>query len=167
MSEIKNNTPIEEVEMSEEINKNTIRAYEDDILGGLLAAADFRNNTVPIEIVRNGAVMIKFSIKPLSEEEYLKCRDRHTKFIRNKQLGMKIPEHTDTAQYRNELIYQATIDEDRDKLWNNKAAWKKLNVINGVELIGHILMAGEKDAICDKLDEISGYSTTQEEVAKN
>ena len=153
--------------MSEEINKNTIRAYEDDILGGLLAAADFRNNTVPIEIVRNGAVMIKFSIKPLSEEEYLKCRDRHTKFIRNKQLGMKIPEHTDTAQYRNELIYQATIDEDRDKLWNNKAAWKKLNVINGVELIGHILMAGEKDAICDKLDEISGYSTTQEEVAKN
>lgn len=167
MSDIKNNTPIEEVEMDEEINKNTICAYENDILGGLLAAADYKNDAVPIEIVRNGVVLIRFSIRPLSEEEYHKCRERHTKYVRNKQLGVKIPDHTNTPQFRNELIYQATIEEDRNKLWNNKDAWKKLDVINGVELVGRILKAGEKDAVCDKLDEISGYSVTQEEVAKN
>ncbi len=167
MSEIKNTTPIEEVEMDEEINKNTIRAYEDDILSGLLAAADFKNDAVPIEIVREGGVLLKFSIRPLSEEEYHKCRERHTKYVRNKSLGVKIPEYTNTVQYRNELIYQATIDEDRDKLWNNKDAWKKIDVINGVELIGRVLKAGEKDAVCDKIDEISGYNAVQEETAKN
>ena len=170
MSDIKNNAPIEEVEMDEEINKNTIRAYENDILSGILAAADYKNSEdeiVPIEIARNGAVLIKFHIRPLSEEEYHKCRERHTKYVRNKQLGVKIPDHTNTAQFRNELIYQATIEEDRNKIWNNKDAWKKLDVLSGVELVGRVLKAGEKDAVCDKLDEISGYSVTQEEVAKN
>ena len=110
MSETKKNTAIEEVEMDKETNEGIMRTYEDDILGGLLAAADYINDEdeiVPIEIARNGVVLIKFRIRPLSEEEYVKCKNRHTKYIRNKQIGIKIPEDTDTAMYRNALIYQA------------------------------------------------------------
>lgn len=170
MSETKKNTAIEEVEMDKKTNEGIMRTYEDDILGGLLAAADYINDEdeiVPIEIARNGVVLIKFRIRPLSEEEYVKCKNRHTKYIRNKQIGIKIPEDTDTAMYRNALIYQATIPEDREKVWDNKAAWKKLDVLNGTELIGKVLKAGEKDAVCDKIDTISGYSAMAEEVAKN
>ena len=69
--------------------------------------------------------------------------------------------------YRNALIYEATIEEDREKIWDNKQAWKQLDVMSGAELIGRVLKAGEKDAVCDKIDEISGYSAMAEEVAKN
>lgn len=170
MSETKKNTPVEEVEMGAEADKNLIRSYEDDILGGLLAAANFQNDEdeiVPIEIARNGVVLLKFRIRPLSEDEYSKCKNRYTKYVRNKQIGIKLPEDTDSVMYRNALIYQATVDEDRAKLWDNKEAWHKLDVINGVELIGKVLKAGEKDAVLEKIDEISGYSSVLEETAKN
>ena len=170
MSETKKNTPVEEVEMGAEADKNLIRSYEDDILGGLLAAANFQNDEdeiVPIEIARNGVVLLKFRIRPLSEDEYSKCKNRYTKYVRNKQIGIKLPEDTDSVMYRNALIYQATVDEDRAKLWDNNEAWRKLDVINGVELIGKVLKAGEKDAVLEKIDEISGYSSVLEETAKN
>lgn len=159
-----------EVEMDDEVNKNTILTYENDILGGLLAAANFQNDEdeiVPIEIARNGVVLLKFRIRPLSEDEYSKCKNRYTKYVRNKQIGIKLPEDTDSVMYRNALIYQATVDEDRTKIWDNKEAWRKLDVINGVELIGKVLKAGEKDAVLEKIDEISGYSSVLEETAKN
>lgn len=170
MSETKKTTPVEEIEMGAEADKNLIRSYEDDILGGLLAAANFQNDEdeiVPIEIARNGVVLLKFRIRPLSEDEYSKCKNRYTKYVRNKQIGIKLPEDTDSVMYRNALIYQATVDEDRTKLWDNKEAWRKLDVINGVELIGKVLKAGEKDAVLEKIDEISGYSSVLEETAKN
>jgi len=170
MSETKINASVEEIEMGAEADKNIIRSYENDILGGLLAAANFQNDEdeiVPVEIARNGVVMLKFRIRPLSEDEYNKCKNRYTKYVRNKQIGIKLPEDTDNVMYRNALIYQSTVDEDRAKLWDNKEAWRKLDVLNGVELIGKVLKAGEKDAILDKIDEISGYSSVLEETAKN
>lgn len=164
------NANTENVEMSEEATQNLIRSYEDDILGGLLAAAGFDENedeVVPIEIVRNGVTLLKFRIHPLSEADYSACSKRHTKYVRNKQVGIRIPEETDKIAYRSDLIYTATVAEDRAKLWDNKTAWKKLDVLSGVELIDRVLKAGEKDAVCDKIDEISGYSASTEEVAKN
>ena len=161
---------IEEIETDEETTRNTLRSFEDDILGGLLAAASFANDAdeiVPIEIVRNKQLLIKFRIRPLAEEEYVKCKNRYTKYVRNKNIGIKIPEDTDTAMYRNALIYQATIAEDREKIWDNKQAWRQLDVVSGTQLIGKVLKAGEKDAVCDKIDEISGYSSMAEETAKN
>lgn len=169
MADTKKN-PIEEVEMDEETTQNTLRTYENDILGGLLAAANYKHDEdeiVPIEVARNGVVLLKFRIRPLSEDEYVKCKERFTKYVRNKQIGIKVPEDTDSASYRSALIYEATVDEDREKLWNNKEAWKKLDVLTGYELIGKVLKPGEKDAILSKLDEISGYSSALEEVAKN
>lgn len=170
MAETKKNDNVEEIEVDEETTAGTLRTFEDDILGGLLAAANFKEDEDeihPVEIVRNGVLLLKFSIRPLSEDEYTKCKERYTKYVRNKQIGIKVPEDTDTASYRSALIYQATIAEDRAKIWDNKEAWKKLDVINAVELIGRVLKPGEKDAILNKVDEISGYSSALEEVAKN
>jgi hypothetical protein len=161
---------IEEIELTEEENKGQLRAYEDDILKGLLAAANFKteeDNIQTIEIARNGVVLFKFRIRPLTEEEYQACKEKYTKYVRNKQLGIKFPEHTDTVRYRSALIYQATVDEDRAKIWDNKNAWKAINVLNGVDLIDKTLLAGEKDAVLELIDKISGYSVTAEETIKN
>ncbi|MCD8195885.1 MAG: hypothetical protein LUE24_02980 [Lachnospiraceae bacterium] len=158
------------LDMEDEATRNLVRSYEDDILGGLLAAAgytDSEDEIQPITIVRNGVTLLNFRIRPLSEEEYNACSKRHTKYIRNKQIGIRIPEETDKIAYRSDLIYTATVKEDREKVWNNKAAWKKLDVLSGIELIDRVLKAGEKDMICDKIDEISGYSSSTEETAKN
>lgn len=158
------------VEMTEEAKKAMIRQYEDDILGGLLAAANYKESedeTANIEVVRNGAVVLAFRIRPLGEEEYLKCKKDNTNYKRNKNLGTRIAESVDAARYRAQLIYEATVEEDREKIWMNRDAWKKLNVLNGIDLVEVVLKAGEKDEILQKLDEISGYKPNLEDVAKN
>lgn len=85
----------------------------------------------------------------------------------NKQLGTRVAESVDAARYRAQLIYEATVEEDRDKIWDNRDAWKNLNVLNGTDLVEVVLKSGEKDEILAKLDEISGYQPTMEDVAKN
>lgn len=167
----KNTDNINEVEFTEEENKAQIREYyEDDILGGLLASAGFKDNEAeihPIEIERDGKVVLKFHIRPLADSEYNKAKENNSKYAKNKQLGIKFIESTDNSRYRSELIYIATIEEDRKKIWDNKEAWKKLNVLSGTDLVGIVLKAGEKAAVLELLDSISGYSIVLEGTAKN
>lgn len=160
----------ETIEMTEESKKATVRKYEDDILGGLMAAAAYKtddDDTAKIEIKRGGAVVLTFRIRPMGEEEYLECKKKNTNYKRNRQLGTKIAESVDAARYRAQLIYEATVDEDREKIWDNRDAWKNLNVLNGVDLVEVVLKAGEKDEILNTLDKISGYQPSLEDVAKN
>jgi hypothetical protein len=163
-------TKVDEIKLTEEENKGQLRAYENDILKGLLAAANFKGeeeNIHPVEIARNGVVLFTFRIRPLSEEEYNRCKEKNTKYVRNKNLGIRFPENTDSVRYRSALLYQATVEEDRAKIWDNKEAWKALNVLNGIDVIDKTLLAGEKDAVLDLIDKISGYVVTAEETAKN
>ncbi|WHH58312.1 hypothetical protein [Petroclostridium sp. X23] len=159
-----------ENDVDTEITKEEILMSEQDLLQGLLAAAEDKedtSNALPIEIARKGKVLFRFRIRPLGEDEYNKQREKATKYVRNKSMGgLKMPESTDAVRYRSYLIYTATIEEDRKKLWDNKEAWTQLKVINGPDLIDKVLLAGEKDAILEKLDEISGYSSNIEEVSK-
>lgn len=171
-NKIKNHDVIQDADLTKEEAISQFRTYEGDILKGLLAAADFRegeNNITPIEIVRGGVVLFTFRLRPLSEEEYNLCKEKNTKYVRNKQLGIKFPEDTNATRYRSQLIYEATVEEDRSKVWDNKEAWRAptINVTNGIDMIDKVLRAGEKDAVLNRIDEISGYSSTPEEIAKN
>ena len=142
------------VEMTEDEKKATVRKYENDILGGLMAAAAYKTDAeeaVPIEIKRNGAVVLSFRIRPMGEDEYLKCKKDNTNYKRNKQLGTRVAESVDAARYRAQLIYEATVEEDRDKIWDNRDAWKNLNVLNGIDLVEVVLKSGEKDEILSNI----------------
>lgn len=166
----KNTDNTTEVQMSAEEAKANVRMYEDDILGGLMAAAAYKTDmdeVAKIQIVRHKAVVLEFRIRPLSEEEYARIRKKNTNFKRNKANGLRIAESVNSSDYRSELIYAATIDEDREKIWDRTDAWDKCNVVNGIGLVDVVLKAGEKDAILEKLDEISGFTPSMEEVAKN
>ncbi len=153
-----------------EAKKDVFRMNEKDILSALLAAGSYKQSeedTATIEIIRNKTVLFTFRIRPLGESEYLKCRKNNTTYKRNKSVGTRVAESVDAARYRAQLIYEATIPEDREKIWNNHEAWEAFSVLNGIDLIEFVLMAGEKDRIIDKIDEISGYTMTEEETAKN
>lgn len=160
----------ESEEMKGEELKEFTRKYEDDILGGLIAAASYKTSeedTAEIQIVRNGDVVLSFRIRPLSEEEFMKCRKDNTDYKRNRQTGVKVAERVDAARYRAQLIFTATVDDDREKIWCNRKAWEKLAVLNGIDLVEVVLKAGEKDMIIDKLEEISGYQNDMETTVKN
>jgi len=168
---------VEAVEFTEEETKNQLTSQllmnEKDMIAGLLEAANFKTDEQQrIEIVRGEKLYFAFRIRPLSEDEYDRCKTKHTKYVRNKQLGIKLPEDTNTVKYRAALIYQATIEEDRNKLWDNRTVWKTLEqsgfqIMNGLDVIESVMLGGEKDRIIDAIDKLSGYESNLEEVAKN
>lgn len=155
--------------MSDQENKQIapeeLLSHETDILRGLLdAATSTEEERKVIEIARKGKVFFRFSIRPLTEAEYNACRDKATKYKKNRRLGgIKMPDDTDAARYRSFLIYEATTLEDQKKVWNNKAAWDQLNVISGVQLIDKVLLPGEKEAVIEQIDRLSGYDLDEEE----
>ncbi len=164
---------IREIETSEEDTKKLILSNEEDFIQGLIDASEFaEEETQRVEIVRNGRLYFAFRIRPLSSEEYEKCKKKSTKYVRNKQFGMRLPEDTNRVKYLSSLIYEATVEEDRKKLWDNKRAWDTLNakkdrIMNGLDVIECVLKAGEKDAIIEAIDKLSGYGPNIEEVVKN
>lgn len=165
---------VEDREFTQEETNNQMRVFEEDFVQGLIAAADFKTDeTQKVEIIRNGNVYFAFTIRALGESEYDKCKTKHTKYVRNKQLGIKLPEDTNTVKYRCALIYEATVQGDRDKLWDNKKVWDALNtkgcqIMNGLDVIEYSLKSGEKDKVIEYIDKLSGYEDSNlEEVAKN
>lgn len=164
---------VKEYETNEEDTKAMIRANEEDFIQGLIDAAEFASKeTQRIEIIREGRLFFAFNIRPLSSQEYEKCKKKYTKYVRNKQLGMKLPEDTDRIKYQSAIIYEATVDEDKRILWDNHKVWDALNakkerIMNGLDVIEYSLKAGEKDKILEAIDKLSGYESNLEEVAKN
>ena len=154
-------------------DRELVRSYEGDLLGGLLAAAGYREQEIyTINIIRNGVKFFSFRVHPLSEEEILACVRRHTKYGRNRRLGTREQQDFKRAEYRCDIIYTATVPEDQKAVWgDNNGLWRKLDVLNGPQAIEKILKAGEKDRVCDKIEEISGYTDeeaeSEVETAKN
>lgn len=164
---------VDDTEYTEEEAKSVVKANEENFIQGLIDAAGFNaNETQRLEIVRGGRLFFAFNIHPLTAADYNRCKEKHTKYVRSKQLGMKLPETTDSVKYRSEIIYQATTEDDRKKLWGNKAIWnalleKGLQIMGPLDVIEYCLKAGEKDRIIDAIDKLSGFESDLEEVTKN
>ena len=143
---------------------------ENAMLRGLIEAGkekDDESTYRKIQIKRAGVLKFMFRIRPVSEEESIKCHDHASKFGPRKRGQPQRDIETNQSLFRSWLIYTATVDEDRKKLWDNKKAQEALNVLQGVEMIDAVLLSGEKDRIIDVINEISGYGDDMEETAKN
>ena len=165
---------VEEREFTPEQTANQMQMSESDILNGMIQAAGFRaTEKETIEIKRDEQTLFTFRIHALSEQEYDKCRRKATKFVRNKQLGIKMPEDTNNIYYRALLIYTATEKEDRAQTWDNKQLWEALgklgySILTGTDVIDAVLLPGEKADVIERLDRLSGFKTdVLEEVTKN
>ncbi len=145
---------------------------ENDLLNGLLEAASFKTDSSSyktVQVKREGKLLFEFRIRPLEEEEIQSCRKKCTKMVQNPG-GRHLPKiegDVDYVKVRSWKIYTATVEEDRKKIWDNNVIKQRLNVLQGVDVIDACLMAGEKDTICDIIDDISGYGVSREDYIKN
>ena len=153
MSEAKKNAALPD---QEEVLQN-----ERSLLQGLIEAGNFKNDEEMqerIEIRRGGKFLFAFTVRALDEEEQGICRKKATKMFPN-PAGRKLPPiegATDWVKFRSWKIYMATIDEDKNKIWDNQDFANKLDVLTAVDMIDKVLRPGEKTAVCDVIDRLSG-----------
>ena len=160
----------EQTDGVEQPSQEQILMSESELLRGPIEAGTEKDSEAAyerIQIRRNGKLKFEFRIRPISEDESLACHDHATKFAPRKRGQPKREIETNMSKFRSWLIYTATVDEDRAKLWDNKQAQQAFNVLQGVDLIDCVLLSGEKDRIIDRINEISGYSDEADETAKN
>ena len=79
----------------------------------------------------------------------------------------KRTEELDNARYLAQAIYTATLEADKNRLWNNREVWNKLNVATGVDVVNQVLTPGEKAKIGEVLLDIGGYDDELDDLIKN
>lgn len=166
-NDVTENNVIEE-DFTEEETMDQIRANEDSLLEGLLAAADYAaNEEATIEIIRGGKLYFSFTIHPLSEETLYKIRKLHTTYEKNRRTGLKAPGEVDVAKFRCSMIYNATVDKDKAAIWDNKNLQEALkrkgyHIINALDVIEAVLLQGEKEKIMEVIDRLCGYGDDED-----
>lgn len=164
---------VREENFSEKETQGQLLTVENDFISGMLAAAAYKNDELrQINIIRDGKLYFSFKVHALGEEEANKCRKKYTKYVRNKQIGIKFAEETDTAKFRSSLIYHATVEEDRIKLWDNQQVWEGLRkqgvlVVTALDVIEAVLLGGEKDRVIDEINKLSGFDSENLEEVEN
>lgn len=163
---------IEVMENDTPVSTDELLINEAEILKALTDSEQHSDLIETIE-VKFGKTVFRFRIRPLSEKEWDKCRERNTKYAKNRRLGgMRLPESTNTTGYHSDLIYTATVEEDRAKLWDNKRLWAAVNALTGTDMVDKLIpYAGKKQAIVDRIERLSGYDDDDdngyEETVKN
>lgn len=154
----------EETGMAKALHKGK----EEDIVTALLKAADFRNDEdliTPIEIKRHGDTLFSFKVRPVSDGEAAFVRKKARKMVPN-PAGKRLPKiegDFDTPKFNSWLIYVATVDEDKERVWGQREIMDKYDLMEPWETVGIVLTAGEKNAIVDIITEISGMSDEGED----
>ena len=167
-----NTQEVREEEFTEKETQGQLLTVENDFIAGMLAAAYKTDEIVQFDIVRGGKLYFSFRIHALGEEEANKCRKKYTKYVRNKQIGIKFAEETDNAKFRSSLIYHATVEDDRTKLWDNQQVWDGLRkqgvlVVTALDVIEAVLLGGEKDRVIDEINKLSGFDSENLEEVEN
>lgn len=166
------------------ITNEDILNYEQSIIEGLLAAVDEKDQIKKtVAVVRPNPKnpsekkeYFRFDVMGLDEDIYNKCRKQSTSYTKVRQLGnIKMPEETDTAEFRSRLIYEATVPDEKlgnIKIWDRpeikKALEKKYKnrIFSGFEIVNELLLAGEKELVVNLIDTLSGFDSNLEDIAK-
>lgn len=77
--------------------------------------------------------------------------------------GKKIPDEIDQDLYRMQLIYQATTEEGRKELWDNREVWAAKNCRSPLQVIEKATLPGERAALERLIDKISGFGQPDED----
>lgn len=139
------------------------KTVESDIVDALLEAADYyqrEDNMQTIVIRRNDRKLFEFTITPINEDVWRKCRKQN-----NKGRG-RGAEDIDNSRMFAQAIYEATIAEDKQRLWKNKEVQAKLNVASGIDVVNQVLTAGEKIQIINILEKMAGNDVDVDDLIK-
>lgn len=158
--------------MTQEDMQNAAAINESDLLKALKGEGLHQEDTRVITVKFRNATF-SFRVRALTEREYDTCREKSTKYVKNRRMGgMRLPDKTDTVAYHTRLIYTATVDEDREKLWDNKNLWAAVNAVTGTDMVDTLIpMAGKKQQIVEIIEQLSGFDedseNAYEEAVKN
>ena len=164
MSEAKKNAALPD---KEEVLQN-----EMSLLQGLIEAGNFKKDESLQErviISRNGKQLFSFTVRALDEEEQGIIRKKCTKMWPN-PAGRKLPPiegNTDWVKFRSWKIYMATIDEDKKRIWDNQEFLQRFDVLTAADLVDKVLRPGEKSAVCEIIDRLSGEGDAEVDVEGN
>lgn len=139
------------------------KEIEDNIVAALLEAAEYRSpEEYPVVIKRGEKELFRFKICALDENTWRKALKENT------QNRGRRSEDLNAYRYFSQLIYNATVPEDRERLWKNRKVWEKLNVASGVDAVNLILSPAEKQKLVEALEKISGYDESSlDDLIKN
>lgn len=141
---------------------------EENLVAALLEAADFRNSEdliTPIEIRRGGKLLFSFRIRPVSDEEASFARKKARR-MQDNPAGKKFPKieaEFKAPVFNSRLIYIATVEEDRERIWGNKTILNRYDLMEAWESVGVLLTVGEKDRVVEEIMKISGMAGGQDE----
>lgn len=148
---------------------------EYNLVSSLLKAADYKTSEdalVAADITRKGEYLFTVHLHPISENEVAEARKHATEYAKNPQGPRypKIEKGINGSLFNSWMIYLATTEEDKAKIWGNKAVMSKCGLQLPVESIDALLLVGEKTMLIDTISRISGLgdgeALTQEEYAK-
>lgn len=158
MSENKQNTEAQNKENRKELLQN-----EPNIIDGLrrlrsITEEEALTQRIHIGDMENdGKELFSFRIRPLKETEFEKARDK-AKAKRPDDFGNR---PVDEAKYRAHLIYLATVDEDKAKIWDNPEVLNMFDTNFYYDVID-ALPAGYKLKIQNAIERLSGYGLNQD-----
>lgn len=123
---------------------------ENSIVDALLGAAEFRLNSEhrKITIARAG---FSFEVCGVNEDQVKRAQKLST-INRGRR-----DEQTDWGRYAAQLIYFATVDDDKARLWDNRSVWQALNAVNGADVVYKCLTPAERAKIVEVIEKLSGY----------
>lgn len=135
---------------------------EHTLVAALLEAAEYKTNadeTTEIKVKKNGKLLFSFHIRPLSQMEIQAAAKKATKQLPN-PAGPKYPTisgERDTTSYHNYLIYAATIDSEKKKIWGNEQIKQRYAIVDDADTVDVLLKAGTKSKVVDAVLQISGF----------
>ena len=152
-------------------NAKNRKDAEYDLTKALLEASEYKeaeDNISIVDVKRAGKLLFTVRLHPLSDSDLKLARKKATSYMPNPQ-GKKLPQiekDFDNAKFKSWLIYLATIEEDQEKIWGNRAIMQKFGLMQPAESIDHLLTAGEKSKMTDEIVTISGFDDEEEAVTE-
>ncbi len=163
--------------MAKELEKESItgidtasdrKAAEYDLLEALLEASEYKNdveNIATVNITKGEKVLFTVRLHPLSEPDVRKARKAATSYVKNQKNKRFVKEEEfNTSTFNSWLIYLATVDEDRERVWDNKGFMKQHGLMQGWESIDKLIPFGKKRQMAELVLEISGMNDEDDEM---
>ena len=141
---------------------------EYDLLSALMEAAEYKtsdDSITKVNIVRDKKFLFAVRIRPLGEEEMRSARKKATIYMPNPN-GKKLPpieKDFNNAKFKSWLIYLATVEEDKQKIWGQPAIMQKFGLMEAWESVDVLLKAGEKNRLFDEVYSVSGFDDEEDE----
>lgn len=142
------------------------KAEEYELLTNLLEASNFKrdeNEITEVEIRRSGKYMFSVHVHPIGEEESQRAHRKAVKKKKNRRGQLVASDDIDTQLKNSWLIYLATTDEDKKRIWGNPEFMAEKDILDPVDSIDMLLKVGEKVQLINTIFEISGWADDDEE----